>query len=487
MTRPEKIFISAITALGAALRLFQIGAQSLWLDELFSVFLSRRDFAQIVSGTAQDTMPPLYYLLLHIALQLGSDETAARAISFLFSVATIPLFYQFTRELFNARVAVFVVLLLVLNPLHIFYAQEARMYTMLTFFVLAAIYSFLHAWRNKSARAWIWFGIFQALAFYTHSMAFLNLVPIDIFVLTQPHFLRQCWRGLVTAHLILFALFIPWLFVFFQQANRVQQGFWGVPPSPSVLLSTMYLFLFGSALPVFAVPLALYAALALLIFALIAWIRTIRLGQADADALSFAVCLFLIPPVSLYLLSLVRPIYVERAVLPSSLGLYLLFAWSFARAEPQILNKVLGIATILLMIFALVYYYFEPSEYKPQTRLAASVLAEQFQPTDVIAHTSDSSALAFSYYKPSLPNHFLLGDPDYAATTTRGQSGRIAGLVPEELNRIVVGHARLWLIVMLDHNLEYQKERVAELEARYHRVNEQSVAGIVMLLFNLED
>lgn len=71
-----------------------------------------------------------------------------------------------------------------------------------------------------------------------------------------------------------------------------------------------------------------------------------------------------------------------------------------------------------------------------------------------MVHTSDSSALAFKYYAPQLPNEFLAGDPDYVNETTRGRSGRIAGLVPREISEIISAHSRVWLVVALDHNEE---------------------------------
>ncbi len=152
MTRRELVSVSALTLLGAGLRAFQLGRQSLWLDELFSMFLARREWMAIVQGTAQDTMPPLYYFLLHIALQFGTDEVAARAVSCLFGVLTIPLFYTFARTLLGTRTAFIASGFLVFNPFHIFFAQEARMYTLLAFFALAAMFFFWRAWYGESWR-----------------------------------------------------------------------------------------------------------------------------------------------------------------------------------------------------------------------------------------------------------------------------------------------------------------------------------------------
>lgn len=152
--RKEIIFIVAITALGTAFRLYRIGAQSLWLDELFSVAVARGDWAQVIVGTAQgDTNPPLFNLLLHLALYFGSDETAARAVSCFFSIVTIPLFYAVARQLFDERVTALATVALAINPFHFYFAQEARMYAPFAFF--SPLYlegSYRNAATSKSAR-----------------------------------------------------------------------------------------------------------------------------------------------------------------------------------------------------------------------------------------------------------------------------------------------------------------------------------------------
>lgn len=58
-------------ALGAVLRLIGSGSRSLQYDDTFSIFLSARSLPEILSGTAADTMPPLYYFLLHFWLGIS--------------------------------------------------------------------------------------------------------------------------------------------------------------------------------------------------------------------------------------------------------------------------------------------------------------------------------------------------------------------------------------------------------------------------------
>jgi hypothetical protein len=58
-------------------------------------------------------------------------------------------------------------------------------------------------------------------------------------------------------------------------------------------------------------------------------------------------------------------------------------------------------------------------------------------------------------------------------------------LVPEELDAVVAGHLRVWLVVALDHNEEYQKARVAELDAWYHRDAMSDVHAISLILYRI--
>ena len=487
MTRRREISLVGITTLlGAALRLYQIGAQSLWLDELFSVAVARGDWAQVVARTAQgDTNPPLFNLLLHVALQFGSDEMAARAVSCLFSIATIPLFYALARQLFQVRVAALATLVLAINPFHVYFAQEARMYAQLAFFSMAGMFFFLRAWHAGGFWDWAFFALAMALAFYTHSLAFLNLLALDVWVLTQRGAWQSHWRGLLSAHAVIAIAFAPWFVVLLQQLARVQAGFWAASPTGLNLAATPYLFLFSNVLPTFFVPIALFAGLALCVFALVAAVRAIASRDADAPALLFALAVFGIPLLALFGLSLIRPIYLERTLLPASFGLYLLLAWTVVRARPRALNVALGALVMIGMIIALPEFYFNPDVQKPQLREATRALSAQFRPGDVIAHTSDLSALAFMYYNPALPSHFLAGDPDYAAETTRGRSGLVAGLAPEDIDSIVAGRTRVWLVVALDHNVDYQKARVREFDQRFYDRKEFEIGNIDLLSYDL--
>jgi predicted membrane-bound mannosyltransferase len=88
------ILLAAITLLAFALRAFHLDFQPLWNDEGYSIFFATRDFATMLEHTAVDIHPPFYYALLQLWMAFaGKSDVAARWLSVIIGVATIPLLY----------------------------------------------------------------------------------------------------------------------------------------------------------------------------------------------------------------------------------------------------------------------------------------------------------------------------------------------------------------------------------------------------------
>lgn len=496
--------IVGITLLGAALRGFRLGWQSLWLDELFSVLLVRRNWAGIITGTAEDILPPLFYFLLDLALRFGESETAARLIPFFFSALTIPLTYRITQELFNRQAALATAIFLAVNPFHILYAQEARMYTQFAFFSTAAAFFLWRAWHDNQLRDWVWFTLVSIFNLYTHSLAFLTTLALVFYVLIHRRQGNGRWKSWFITHAIIGLAFLPWIAVILQQTTRLSSEFAGASQSPLTLFRAIYLFLFSTTTPLPLAGTGLIAALTLLIFAFLTRRKkTTALISSHAPNISlprnppqikssqkspvlFTVLIFAVPVIGLYLISLSQPIFVERRLLPASIGLYILLGWAVSRPEPLWLNRILGVALGVAMLSALPGYYTNPDLQKIPMRAVAQTVADQIEPGDVVIHTSDTSALAFMIYQPHITSFFLSGDPDYETQSNRGRAQRIAGLEPVDSREAAADQQRIWLVVTLDHAVNYQQERLAEFDNRYTRLDRQDVGGVDIYLFEGE-
>jgi mannosyltransferase len=115
-----------------ALHFVALGRQSLWHDEFFSVYWASDGNHFALTHLFDETNPPLYYLLLHWWIGLFGDSAAAiRLLSALFSALTVPVVYLLGRNMFGKQAGVLAVLLSTVSYWGLFYAQEARGYSLL--------------------------------------------------------------------------------------------------------------------------------------------------------------------------------------------------------------------------------------------------------------------------------------------------------------------------------------------------------------------
>ena len=132
-----------ITLMGGWLRVLHLGAKGMWLDETFSVWLASHSIPELLQWILRiDQHPPLYYLLLHYWIA-GNGDTPyyVRLLSALFGTGTIPIIYLIGKRMSGGVMGLAAAVFLALSPFNIFYAQETRMYTLLTFNCAVAIYA----------------------------------------------------------------------------------------------------------------------------------------------------------------------------------------------------------------------------------------------------------------------------------------------------------------------------------------------------------
>src|SRR5262245_16343487 len=131
-------------AVGAGLRFFHLGFESVWFDEAYSIQLATGSVGHILLERWTDIHPPLYYLALHFWMPIaGTTESAVRLLSAVADLVTIPAAWLTARRLFGSRIALVTAVLLAISPFHVQYAQEARMYALLCLLATVSMYSFL--------------------------------------------------------------------------------------------------------------------------------------------------------------------------------------------------------------------------------------------------------------------------------------------------------------------------------------------------------
>src|SRR5438034_774575 len=126
--------VAILVALGAALRLYRLESQPIWLDEATSLHFAHQSLRSLWNwrAVADPGNPPLYYSLLHWWLRFGDREGTLRLPSALLGITTIPFVYALGRTVRDHMLGVVTALLFVVSPFQVWYAQEARGYAMLT-------------------------------------------------------------------------------------------------------------------------------------------------------------------------------------------------------------------------------------------------------------------------------------------------------------------------------------------------------------------
>jgi mannosyltransferase len=171
--------VAGLTALGAILRFATLEVQAYHHDEIVTASrVLRVGFGHAMDAVGfSESAPPLYYALAWFWTQLtGTGEVGLRSLSALAGVLTIPVAYFVGRELRGKRAGLLAAALVAVNPMLVWYSQEARSYALLTLFCALSLLFCVRAMQGGGRRDFTWWGVFSALALATHYFAVFPLV-----------------------------------------------------------------------------------------------------------------------------------------------------------------------------------------------------------------------------------------------------------------------------------------------------------------------
>jgi len=166
--------VAGITTLAAVLRFATLGAQSYHHDEIVTASRVLRDgFGHAMNAVwFSESAPPLYYVLAWVWTQaLGTGEWGLRALSALAGVAVVPVAYLVGLELRGRRAGLTATALVAVNPMLLWYSQEARAYSLLVLLCAASLLYCVRSLRGGRRRDVVKWGATSALALGTHYFA----------------------------------------------------------------------------------------------------------------------------------------------------------------------------------------------------------------------------------------------------------------------------------------------------------------------------
>jgi mannosyltransferase len=190
--------VAGLTILAAGLRFATLGVQAYHHDEIVTTSrVLRGDFWHAMDAVGfSESAPPLYYALAWLWTQLtGTGEFGLRSLSALAGVATVPVAYLLGVELRDDRRAGLAAAALVaVNPMLLWYSQEARAYALLALFTALSLLFFVRALDRGARRDMTLWGVFSGLAMATHYFALFPILAEGIWLLRRRR--RDSLRGL---------------------------------------------------------------------------------------------------------------------------------------------------------------------------------------------------------------------------------------------------------------------------------------------------
>jgi hypothetical protein len=181
------LLLGLITLVAAVPRLFDLGYEALWFDEVNTLYrASAEGLAGVLARSAADVQAPFYDLVSWIvAGPLGrSDAASFRVPAALFGIALIPVGGALALAFTGRRAAaVLAALMLAFSPFQIRFAQEARPYTLLALLSGLALLGAMRSMTSGARRGLVLVAISGPVLVLTHYYGVLMFGAVALVLL----------------------------------------------------------------------------------------------------------------------------------------------------------------------------------------------------------------------------------------------------------------------------------------------------------------
>ena len=152
----RELWLLPILMLATLVRFYGSTASAIWCDEGSSLLMSQYSPALIWFHSAHDVHPPLYYLLLHLWIEVfGNGILSIRSMSVLPGIVTVALGVWLVHLVATRRAAVLAGVLLALLPIAVRYSQEVRMYSLMGLWLVGATIALVYWVKNPGPHRYL--------------------------------------------------------------------------------------------------------------------------------------------------------------------------------------------------------------------------------------------------------------------------------------------------------------------------------------------
>jgi mannosyltransferase len=390
--------LAGLTGLGLAVRFASLGVQSYHHDEVITVARvipgSFTDMLRAVKGS--ESNPPLYYVLAWgWAKAFGNGEVGVRSLSALFGAATVPVAFLAAREaVASERAGLIAAAIAAVNPMLIWYSQEARSYALLAFLGAVSLLFFLRALRSREGRDLGFWALASAGALCSHYFA---VFPVAIEAAWLLVALRSRWRVVLPAVAAVGLVGLALVPLISAQVNPRHIGWIDGTPLLSRLFQTGVSFLAGETGHVIAEPPRERYALIPVVLVGVAFLllalrgsRRERLGALPPLAVGLGTAMLATATALLG-----KDYVVERNLLPALVPLVVVAAIGFGTSGARRAGLVCATVLCAYWLGYAVYVARTPNLQRPDFRELAELLGPPARPRAIVGWKLAADPLRF--------------------------------------------------------------------------------------------
>jgi mannosyltransferase len=432
-------WILFVVLLAFSLRLYAIDRQDIWGDEAFSIWLSSQPLPEVVAGGA-DTHPPLYPFLLYLWMRLaGSSALAVRLLSAAIGTLTVPVVYALGRRVFGQVAGTLAAFLAAISPVLVYYAQETRMYGLVTLLAAASVYWALRVFREpQSSAVWLAYLLTTLGAAYTHYYAFFVILAENLVVVLSL-LRRRRWPALarwLAAQGALALAYVPWIAVqtaFLSGKASARFGEWDLTTAGRIAGETLRAFAAGLAVPSPASWLVAALTLIAIGAAVASLFRRRELGPW------LIVAYLLLPLFLAWAVNPIMPFFYARYLLLIAPAFYILATWG-VMVWGHLWRPLSTVGLAILLAgsgYGLHGYYADEAYVRGRYGQMMRYVQANAEPGDGLILANQLQRPIFEYYQPGELQAYFFPRHEYPLEDPR---------TAEDLEAIAARHPRLWLV-----------------------------------------
>lgn len=477
----ENYLLILMIGLGIVLRIYNIDAKSLWVDEAQLYLISNGNYSEIITNNAHfNSTPVLFPFIVNTVLHFGNSEFLLRFPSFIFGVLCIPALYILSREFLTKFYSLSTTLLFTLSAKQIYYSQQVREYSLAMLLSLLLNYYYVKLIKKINNIDLIITSILMTTAIWTQYGLILLISSLQcimlLFLIYKKFFLRETISRKQIIHFftLSFVMLINCAFVYFTsyRFQFVKGGFGSGYLSEGYWSGTLHSIIDLALINSFEIlNFSYFLSLLWLIIIPCAFTMMIKTKKG-----LLAIFFMLIPLSIVFICAVLRlyPYIAGRQIMPFISFIYIILAFGIKYFHQNVRRDIFVYFTLIVLIQGIIEINILYNQKGPEhIRPIMNKLLNQAHNKDII-YVYYGAQPAFKYYYPFQNNNKRIVYGIKSRDKNQKYFAEIDTLLKNQ-------NIRVWFVFSHDYKSEIELIS-AHLVKKYGAVEASSDEGTSLLL-----